>query len=217
MTFIRTLVVASFLGLLLSSAARGGLIYTIETRVVGPSTVQPGQQVTVELFAKELATNNETLQFTSPGLASFGPFSIDYDAAPNVFSTSEANITVNPLFDVFSTVVVNGTDTSVELSGLASIPITAGGGTSFELSLATLNFTAVGTPGQSVTFGFTPGTFGDLFFGNSLTSPPVVFQTATISIAAVPEPSSLVLTALVSSALLFRRRRVISRNARASG
>ncbi|MCG8653271.1 MAG: hypothetical protein MI861_25760 [Pirellulales bacterium] len=189
------------------SVAEGGLIYGF-----GQSNylVGPGGQVDVDVFLQQ--TGTDTI-LTDEGLLSAG-VRVFFDEPPLPGDPAEvvsvADITPNPLFDesLLEILDVTGGESAglIDAVDFFSPPVTGD-----RILLGTFRFTAGNTAGEMTHLRATE--FSPLFaetisgISNTTLDSQILDGTATITVAAVPEPASgVVCGMLLPAAVWFRRR-----------
>ncbi|TWU48670.1 PEP-CTERM motif protein [Rubripirellula tenax] len=180
-------------------------------------SAEAGSTFSVDIIFRETATEGENLMFfTAPtGLTSLGPVRVTYQPvgpATDVLQVAdEADIEVGGLFTGLSFKLIDNPNFVSEVGGENSSGIKIGSNATFhEVNLATITFTVVGAPGQSSLLGLNPNDFGEVFFNNEIfPAATASFGSATFSVVAVPEPSSIAMVgfAIAAGGLQWRRRR----------
>ena len=198
------------IGVLMAPCCQSAIVYDLFFRIGtddaidGQFNVQSGQQFDVEVILRESVTTPDAPNMGANGLGSFG-FRIQQVGADGGFVI---NTRPNFQLDKFP-----GSDDTVGGANIfgSVVPIDDRTGGVFEGTLATVTLTAPSS--GSTRFEFVdpePGlsNFAALGAGNNIDDGSVGFRSATLSVTAIPEPSSLLFMSGLGAVLLVRRRRI---------
>lgn len=221
--FRSTLCVAGFFIAFLGNAqlVRAELIYEIGFDQ-SSYFVDQGATLEVDLFLTERATDGETLRLANGGgdglIALGGRLNYADGANTNVLrigtldtasgdaTNPVAGVDVNSIFNDGNLVMVDNTIAQVDVSGAADPGIEfASTATELQVRLATITFTAVGSPGETASLIYTPTGLDLIFSPFTVVTPD--YLTATVTINGVPEPSAGMIVAMGVACAALRRRR----------
>jgi hypothetical protein len=207
---MRYLTLAAVTALLLGGAARADFVYEFATAGTGTFgtafSVNQGSTLTLQVY---LAQTTPSTNLSANGLSQ-GGVALQYPSAGSPFSIpSSGSITPNPAFlgpNNTSLGTSGGTTTgTLQVNSASPVFPTAtdgGGNQAVLLGTVTLNGNTAGTGILSAVLPDSSGTNNVDGAGNFLDS-LVHNASAVITVNAIPEPGSLVLTGLAASAIGF--------------
>jgi hypothetical protein len=200
---------------LLCSIADAAVIYNFELE--GQTNVQPGAVTTISAYFRETGTAGEPSRLSD---VNWGLINANFGVTRTA-STGNNNITAstaNSQFDGSGPLTFNASSADFPLTALLNTPVgVAAGANSFRILLGSFSVTG-GTLGSTATFTIGQPVANDFILGDGISDAgPLVVGTqlspVSISITAVPEPSSIALLGIVGSSVAFiswKRRRARS-------